>query len=217
MLDHQLRKANLGWREFSGMGFLARMGQDQPYYKHRTDYWRQEGGFATPTGKVELYSTMMERLGYDPLPHYREPNESPYSTPELAQEYPLILSAGGRVPHYFHSQYRQVSWLRERQPYPIVQIHPQTGTKLGIEEGDWVWIETPRGRIRQVARLFAQMDPRVVVAQASWWYPEEEGPNHGVWTSNANVLTSNEPPFDPAMGSATFRALLCRVYKAEDE
>jgi anaerobic selenocysteine-containing dehydrogenase len=217
MLDHQLRKANMTWKEFSGVGFLAKTGQDQPYYKYRTDHWREGGGFPTPTGKVELYSTVMEELGYDPLPYYREPNESPYSTPELAKEYPLILSAGGRQPYYFHSQYRQVPWLRERQPYPILQIHPHTAGELGIEGGEWVWIETPRGRIKQVAHLFAGMDPRVVVAQASWWYPEEAGPDHGLWKSNANVLTSNDPPHDPAMGSATFRALLCRVYKAEDE
>jgi anaerobic selenocysteine-containing dehydrogenase len=217
MLDYELRKANLAWKEFGKMGFLARMGKDQPYYKYRTDYWRQEGGFPTATGKVELYSTLMEELGYDPLPYHREPNESPYSAPELAQQYPLILSAGGRQPYYFHSQYRQVPWLRERQPYPIVQIHPATAGDLGIEEGEWVWIETPRGRIKQVAQLFGGMDPKVVVAQASWWYPEEPGPDHGLWKSNVNVLTSNAPPYDPAMGSTTFRALLCRVYKVEEE
>ena len=217
MLDHELRKANITWKEFSRMGFLARMGRDQPYYKHRTGHWREGGGFPTATGKVELYSTVMEELGYDPLPYHREPNESPYSTPELALEYPLILSAGGRQPYYFHSQYRQVPWLRERQPYPTVQIHPETAGELGIEEGEWIWIETPRGRIQQVARLFAGMDPRVVVAQASWWYPEEPGPDHGLWKSNVNVLTSNGPPYDPAIGSTTFRALLCKVYRVEDE
>jgi anaerobic selenocysteine-containing dehydrogenase len=217
MLDHQLRKANMSWREFSNVGSLARTGEDQTYYKYRTDYWREGGGFGTPTGKVELYSTVMEELGYDPLPYYREPNESPYSTPELAEEYPFILSTGGRQPCYFHSQYRQVPWLRERQPYPIVQIHPDTAGELGIEDGEWVWIETPRGRIKQLAHLFAGMDPKVVVAQASWWYPEEEAPEHGLWKSNTNILTSNDAPYDPAMGSATFRALLCRVYKAEDE
>jgi anaerobic selenocysteine-containing dehydrogenase len=217
MLDHQVRKADITWQEFSNISFLARTGKDQPYHKYRTDYWRKGGGFPTATGKVELYSTVMEELGYDPLPYYREPNEGPYSTPELAKEYPFILSTGGRQPYYFHSQYRQVPWLRERQPCPTVQIHPDTAGELGIEEGEWVWIETPRGRIRQVAHLFEGMDPRVVVAQASWWYPEEAGPDHGLWRSNANVLTSSDPPFDPAMGSATFRALLCRVYKAEDE
>ena len=98
-----------------------------------------------------------------------------------------------------------------------MQVHPETAGELGIEEGDWVWIETLRGRIKHVAQLFPGMDPRVVVVQASWWYPEEPGPDHGLWKSNANILTSSEPPYDPAIGSTTFRALLCRVYKVEDE
>ena len=217
MLDYELRKGNVTWKEFSQMGFLAKMGRDQPYYKYKTDYWRKGGGFPTKTGKVELYSTVMEELGYDPLPYYIEPNESPYSTPELAREYPLILSTGGRRPYYFHSQYRQVPWLRERQPYPIMQIHPETAKELGVKDGEWVWIETPRGRIKQVAKLLAGMDPRVVVAEASWWYPEDPGPDHGLWKSNTNVLTRNDPPYDPAMGSTTFRALLCRLYKVEAE
>ncbi|HUW64077.1 MAG TPA: molybdopterin-dependent oxidoreductase [Spirochaetia bacterium] len=215
MLDHQLRKANISWREFSNLGFLAKMSNEQPYFKYQTDYWQKGGGFATPTGKVELYSTIMERLGYDPLPFYREPPESPYAASALAKDYPLILSTGVRSPNYFLSQYRQVPWLRERQPYPIVQIHPETAGKLGIAEGDWVWVESPRGRIKQVASLFRGIDPRVVAISASWWYPEDPSPDHGLWDSNANVLTSNEPPYDPAIGSTNLRALLCRVSKVE--
>jgi anaerobic selenocysteine-containing dehydrogenase len=216
MLDHQLRKANVTWKQFSKMGHMSKEWDEQPYYKYKTDYWKKEGGFGTPTGKVELYSTVMESLGYDPLPYHREPNESPYSTPELYKEYPLVLSTGGRQPYYFHSQYRQTPLLRERQPNPIIQIHPETAGKLGIKEGDWVWIETKRGRIQQIARLFAGIDPRLVVVQASWWYPEDTSPEHGMWRSNANVLTSNEPPYDPAIGATSLRALLCKVYKAEE-
>jgi hypothetical protein len=48
----------------------------------------EEKGFGSPTGKVELYSTAFEKHGYDPLPFYREPPESPVSTPELLEEYP---------------------------------------------------------------------------------------------------------------------------------
>ena len=98
-----------------------------------------------------------------------------------------------------------------------MQIHPETAKELGVKEGDWVWIETPRGRIKQVAKLLEGMDPRVVVAEASWWYPEDPGPDHGLWKSSANVLTRNDPPYDPAMGSTTFRALLCRLHRVEDE
>ena len=50
----------------------------------------ENGGFKTPTGKIELYSTRFEQLGYAPLPYYEEPPESPISTPEIAAR----LSAG---------------------------------------------------------------------------------------------------------------------------
>lgn len=216
MFDAQLSKSNLTWKEFSKMTFLGKMGKEQTYYKYKTDYWIKGGGFLTPTGKVELYSTVLEEMGYDPLPYFVEPFESPYSTPEVYKEYPLILSTGGRLPYYFHSQYRQVPWLREIQPYPLLQIHPDTAEKLGIKDEDWVWIETRRGKIRQMARVTPEIHPGMVVAQSSWFYPEASGPLHGTMISGTNMLTSNEDGFDPPMGSTTFRALLCKVYKAEE-
>ena len=122
----------------------------------------KQKGFSTPTGKFELYSTMLEKWGYDPLPQYREPPESPISTPELLSSYPYILVTGRRLAGFFHTENRQLSWMRELHPDPIVEIHPQTAEKEGIEEGDWVLIESPRGRIRQRAKLFEGIDPRVV-------------------------------------------------------
>jgi anaerobic selenocysteine-containing dehydrogenase len=215
MLDHQLKKGNLTWKEFSQKVFLARMGKDQVYYKYKTDYWRKGGGFPTPTGKMELYSVALERLGYDPLPYFREPGESPVSTPELAKEFPLVLSTGYRQPFYFLSQYRNIPWLRSFQKDPVVQIHPETAKKYGIEDGDWAWIESPRGRIKQKARLFPGIHPSVVMATANCFYPEDPAPLHGLMKSNPNVLTNNNH-CDPMYGSPDLTALLCKVYRAED-
>jgi anaerobic selenocysteine-containing dehydrogenase len=214
MLDYRLRKGNITWKEFSERGYLARTVGDQLYYKYRTDYWRKGGGFPTPTGKLELYSTVLEKMGYDPLPYFAEPGESPYSTPELAKEYPLVLSSGYRQPFYFLGQYRNIPWLRSFGVYPVTQINPEIGKKLGIKDGDWVWIETPRGRIRQIARLFPGIAPRVVMATANCFYPEEPGPLHGLFISSPNVLTSDEH-FDPMFGSPDLTCLLCKIYKVE--
>jgi anaerobic selenocysteine-containing dehydrogenase len=213
MLDYQLRKANITWKEFSKMGFLAKMGKDQIYYKYKTDYWRKGGGFPTPTGKYELYSTVIEDLGYDPLPYFREPGESPYSTPELAKEYPLVLTTGYRQPFYFLSQYRNIPWLRDFQRNPEMHIHPDTAKQFGLADGDWAWIETPRGKIKQKVRIFRGILRGVVMAQANWFYPEDPGPLHGLLVSNPNVLTSNNH-FDPLFGSPDLTALLCKVSKA---
>jgi thiosulfate reductase/polysulfide reductase chain A len=79
-----------------------------------------------------------------------------------------------------------------------------------------MWIETRRGRMRQKAKLTTGIDPRVIQAEHGWWFPEEPGPDYGVWKSNVNLLTDNQPPYDPAMGTYQLRALLCRVSRAED-
>ncbi|NWF95200.1 MAG: molybdopterin-dependent oxidoreductase [Candidatus Thorarchaeota archaeon] len=60
--------------------------------------------FSTPSGKVELYSEQLARMGYDPLPFYEEPAESPVSTPDTYAEYPLIMISG-RLRERLHSQY----------------------------------------------------------------------------------------------------------------
>jgi hypothetical protein len=57
------------------------------------------------------------------------------------------------------------------------------------------------------------IDPRVVVVDYAWWYPEKGIDTlHGWAESNINVLTSNRPPFNREMGSSCLKGLLCRVY-----
>jgi thiosulfate reductase/polysulfide reductase chain A len=177
-------------------------------------------GFATRSGKVELYSNVLEELGYDPLPFYEEPPESPIRTPDIARDYPLILTTGNRNRPQFHSEQRQLGMgMREQNPDPLVDIHPDTAKELGIADGDWVYIETRRGVIKQKARLNAGIHPRVVDAASHWWFPEEPAQEpwlHGVWPANANVLTLDDPEAcDPLSGGWALRALLCKVYKAQ--
>lgn len=176
----------------------------------------EKNGFRTPTGKIELYSTRFEEFGYSPLPYYEEPPESPISAPEVAAEYPLVLTTGGRIPFFFNSEHRQLTKLRKAHRDPIAEIHPDTAVKYGIVQGDWMWIETKRGRMRQKVKITKGIDPRVISAQHAWWFPDEPGPEYGVWKSNVNLLTENGPPYDPAMGTYQLRGLLCRVEKVTD-
>ncbi|MFC1980087.1 molybdopterin-dependent oxidoreductase [Chloroflexota bacterium] len=177
------------------------------------------GSFRTASRKVELYSETFKEHGYDPLPNYVEPPESPISTPELYKEYPFILISGGRRLAYVHSMGRQIPWLRELVPDPEMDIHPQTAEKLGIKEGDWVWLEVPasKERIRQRAKLTLAMDPRVVHAHSHWWYPEKPGPDHGQWDVNINKLISGGPPYDPIAGTTILRGSLCKIYKTKED
>ena len=196
----------------NGCGLTLAEIRDRGFYTVPFRYRKHEdGGFRTPTGRIELYATRFAAMGYDPLPYYEEPPESPLATPDVAREFPLVLTSGARIPFFFNSEHRQLANLRRAHPDPLVEIHPDTAARLGIVKGDWVWIETRRGRIRQKARITDEIDPRVVHVEHGWWFPEEPGPEHGVWKSNANVLTDNGPPYDPAMGTYQLRALLCRI------
>jgi len=208
-LDHILEPMGITWKDFEKMDYIR---GDVNYRKYK------EKGFSTPTGKFELYSTLLEKWGYDPLPQFREPPEGPNSSPEIYKEYPYILITGRRQPGFFHTENRQVPWLRELHKDPVVEIHPEAAEKEGIGEGDWVIIESPRGKVRQRARLFAGMDPRIVSAEHAWWFPENKDPGHGWDESNINILTSNAyEDCDPAMGATHVRTLLCKIRPEESK
>ena len=91
------------------------------------------------------------------------------------------------------------------------------GMVLGgiIKDGDWIWIETPKGRITQKAKITDEIHPKCVRAKNFWWYPEKPGPDHGCFDSNFNVLTSIDGPYDPILGNTRLRGLDCRIRKAE--
>jgi len=159
---------------------------------------KDRGGFRTPSGKVEIYSETMKNLGYDPLPTYREPIESPISTPELAKDYPVILTTGARMLGNLHSQLRNIPKLRKLAPEPLAEIHPDTARKYNINDGDTITVETKRGSIDIKARVTEDILPGVVNVP------------HGWSEANVNALTF-EQPGDPVSGLPTLKALLCRV------
>jgi anaerobic selenocysteine-containing dehydrogenase len=203
-LDWILEPLGMTWKEFMDRGEDLRGEVRYRKYKSR--------GFSTPTGKFELYSTLLEKWGHDPLPQFREPPESPVSTPELYMDYPYILITGRRLPGFFHTENRQIRPLRDLHPEPILEIHPEVAAREGIREGDTVVVESPRGWARFKARIFQGMDPRIVSAEHAWWFPEETGPEHGWDRSNVNMLTANDyDSCDPAMGATPVRTLLCRI------
>ncbi len=210
--DYRLAPMGVNFKE------LVKKGKFEPEKYEYKKY--EKTGFGTPTGKVELSSTVMETLGYDPLPRHIEPPESYGRTPELSEEYPLVLITGGRFHPFFHSEHRQVESLRKQYPWAKMQIHPDTAKPLGLVDDDWVWIETQHGRCMQKVMTDENLDPRVVHAQHGWWYPEmpgEEPWTRGVWISNINVCTSStEETCDEALGSWPLRTFQCKVYKVKN-
>lgn len=173
-------------------------------------------GFGTPTGKFEIYSTIMEEWGYDPLPCHIEPHESPISMPERYKDYPLILNTGAKQPMYWHSQGRQLKSLRRLNPEPLVEINTKTAEAHGVKKGDYVWIETVRGRLRMRAHVNNDIQEKVISIPHGWWLPEEPGPEHGVLEVCSNVLLDDSiESCDVVLGSSTLKGLLARIFKAK--
>ncbi|MCD6300339.1 MAG: molybdopterin-dependent oxidoreductase [Dehalococcoidales bacterium] len=183
-------------------------------------YEKSTPAFGTASGKVELYSSVFEAVGYDPLPVYQEPPDGPVSTPELFKEFPLIY-VHYRILSYMHSEGRQIKRQRQLAPYPYLEINPETAARFDIKEGDWVYLETPKfsgdWRVKYKVRFVPEMHPDVVAGPHGWWFPEKSGPEHGCFDSNINAVLSLDPPYDPAIGVMQCRALLCRVRKTESQ
>ena len=191
------------WEEFCETGLYA---PEPVYMKYKYQ------GFATPSGKIELYSTLLEEAGHDPLPAYRE-------APHADFRNDLLLITGVRKQPYYSSEFRQIESLRRRHPHPCAEMCAETAHFLGLKDGDAVWIETKQGRIRHLLTL-VEMTPNAVSVELGWWYPEQpaaEPELGGMWEANANVLTSADNELcDPILGQWSFRSIPCRVYKSVD-
>lgn len=202
-LEWVLEDTGLAFDEFCELGIII---GEMRYEKFL------ESGFATASGKFELYCGELEGMGVFPMPVYREPPLTPVSRPDLAADYPLILTTGAKSRYFFHSEGRQINSLRDKNPDPLLEIHPETAGDLGIAEGDWVRIETPVDSVTMRARLTDGLAPDVVSAQHGWWFPEDEPPGHGWKRSSVNLLF-DDSEYDPDTGSESLRSTLCRVSK----
>lgn len=154
--------------------------------------------FNTPSKKIEIYSETLKQAGYDPLPTYIEPARS--QRPELSKEYPLILMTGARISEYIHSQLRNFPELRRIFPGPLMEIHPSTAAKYGVVNGEAVFVETKKGKIKIKAKLTEDIAPQVVSIA------------HGWAEANVNLLTDIELR-DPIGGYPEDKALVCRITK----
>lgn len=192
--DYMLMGWGITFEEFRRLGILSVSSTYKKYEK---------GGFKTPSKKVELYSQRLKDLGYDLLPSYREPNLSPVSTPELAKEYPLIITTGGRVPVLRHTEMRNIPRLLEIEPELRAFINPKTARELGIEDGHPILVESPLGGIEAKAYLTEGIHPRVVQVPSQWG-----GKN------NVNRIMNNEY-CAPMIGGTQLRCQLCRIRRKE--
>jgi anaerobic selenocysteine-containing dehydrogenase len=168
--------------------------------------------FATPSGKIELYATVMEQAGLDPLPAYVAPGHERLS-PEMVERFPLILITGDREKSYHHSRFRDQAWAIKVSPHPRLTMHPDTARAMGIEDGTWVRLEVAggTGSCRLLLKLSDATPPDVVNTGMGWWLPADLAPTLGALDVNVNAALAYAGPYDPASGSPDIRGLRCRV------
>ena len=171
------------------------------FYQQK-QYGMKDRMFTTPSGKIDIYSEALKKVGFDPLPTYLEPRKGPINSPELLTKYPLILSTGNRSLYFTHGQFRKISSLMEKNPGPKAEIGLKTAIQYGIKEGDDILIETNRGIARMKAQVEERVSEGVVLVPHGW--PRE---------SNANLLTDTECR-EPIMGYPDMKSLLCSIRKA---
>jgi anaerobic selenocysteine-containing dehydrogenase len=200
-LNHILEPSGLSWESFKE----KRMLRIQREYRKPED-----GIFKTPSGKVEIYSERLKELGYSPIPLFEEFSELCFKPTE---EYPLLLF-NGKEAAYMLTGYKHVAFARNLRPQPTVDLNPSVAERLDLKEGEWVFVETKKGRIKQILSLDPDLDPRLAFVSWGWWFPEDPVDHFQFRRSNLNVLVSGEPPYDRETGSLELGGIPCKIYKA---
>ncbi|MDK1096676.1 MAG: aminotransferase class V-fold PLP-dependent enzyme [Actinomycetota bacterium] len=184
------------------------------YKKWQKGGLRHDGapGFDTPTGKFEIWSTILEDYGYEPLPKYTEPTEGPIAAPDVAEDYPLVFNSGARPQTDFRSQHHGVGGLAKDSPEPIVEINLEDAAERGINTGDLVEVATKRGAVPFRARVTDGIVKGAI--EANMGGGTAVGPDP--WQEwNVNILTDLDN-YDEISGFPVYKGLLCEVVKLEE-
>lgn len=159
-------------------------------------------GFRAPGGVANIWSDVLEEYGFDPLPNWEDSSESVRSKPELAAEFPCVLFTGRSGPMYVHEQRRTIPWLREMQPEGRAMVHPRRAAELGLADGDWARISSPRGSIE----MRVEVTP---ILREDWIYVP------GGWAdANYNYLGIDDD-LDPISSQANYTACLGKIERID--
>ncbi|MBW3670360.1 MAG: molybdopterin oxidoreductase family protein [Acidobacteria bacterium] len=160
----------------------------------------------TPSGRIEIASSVLAKRGLDPLPSWVPPHESAESAPELAGRYPLAMISPPE--HTFlNSTFVNVEPLRKLAKRPVVEIHPDDAAARGITDGMKVRAVNDRGGFVAAAAVTDSIRRGVVCAPSIWWVSMSED------DSNVNATTSQK--LTDLGGGATFYDCLVEIESAE--
>ncbi len=166
---------------------------------------------------------------FDPLPFYFEPLEA-----QLTDKQRFPLNAVTQRPMaMYHSWDSQNAWLRQIHAHNYLYVHPSVARAAGFGDEDWVWVESPWGKVRCMCRFSEAVEPGTVwtwnaIGKAAGAWRLEPGSNEARKGFLLNHLITEELPgrtdgehlsnSDPVTGQAGWYDMRVRVYKAaEDE
>ncbi|HLO04287.1 MAG TPA: molybdopterin oxidoreductase family protein [Symbiobacteriaceae bacterium] len=185
---------------------LERLRQEYIIKVNRAPAPFAEGGFGTPSGKVEFYSEELARAGQEPVIDYMPLAESVDGSPELAAKYPLNLISPA-AHHFLNTTFANQPRMMKGQVVPLVYISEADATARGVVNGDWVRVFNGRGSVRLQAVVGDTTKPGTLVAPTIWWTrfsPDGQGIN--------NLTSDRTADYG---GGATFHTNLVQVEKAE--
>jgi anaerobic selenocysteine-containing dehydrogenase len=206
LFNFRLKKLNITFDEFKKKGIISVPLIERKYEK---GLLRPDGkpGFETLSGKCEIWSATLEKYGYSPLPYYVDK----YPSDSILKDYPLILT-DGRTLEIYHGLGLTLPSRRKKVPEPTIEVHPETAKEWGIDEGDWVWIETHqnKNRFRRKAVLAPHLHPKVIWGHAHYFYPEKADLRERL-EPNINLTHTIEGPHDPIDGAYQIRGVPCKI------
>ena len=120
LIDYRLEPSGRTFEQFRRTTVM-----DIPVPRYRK---YRKTGFATPSGKVELASSILEDLGFDPVPYHRP-------APSPSPEYPYRVFSGVREDPFFQTGQRNIGVLRRRCPTRISTSIPRTRCATASSKG----------------------------------------------------------------------------------
>ena len=197
-LDYLVKPLGMTWQKF----------RDEVTYLHGKSAYDPDKvtGYHTKSGKVELYCAELAKAGVDPVPHFAKLKDPLIGKFDFSDDYPLMMT-NYKSEIFMLSGYRNLGLLKDKSLPPTVYMNPDTAKEYGLSEGDWIYIETYKGRIRQKLALQPGMHPKVVNVEFGWG-------DWGLPDANMNLLTDFDEPWDYPTGSVAIRGYACKVYKA---
>ena len=130
LVKWQLEGTGFSIGSFESKGFVA--------YTDKQILWDRKDGlkFKTPSGKIELKSSLLEDAGFESFPEY-EPVPSPSE-----DQFRLVV---GRLALHTHVSTQNNPYLNELCPENVLWINDKRAQELGIKDGDTVEVSSRVG------------------------------------------------------------------------